>query len=191
MSGRLWRWLLVGFVILLALYSAYPPVRVRLKRMRAVERVAATPEEAEEHEVDVGDTWVVEKQEDSGVGLPLARGERSDETSITWQQEDLTVLREETSYAQGRIKLGLDMAGGTELLCELKPKSGQALSGKLACLGRDWRRAPRLWRVRVSVAARRPWCTRPTRNRASLQFFLFKPTSSKNFYLCLRPRVSA
>jgi len=132
MSGRLWKWLLVAFVILVALYAAYPPVRVRLVHTRVVERVAATPEDAEAHKVEVGETYVVEQTQEPSVGLPLARGEKSRETGITWRQEDLSVVREESLYAQGRVKLGLDMAGGTELLCELKPKSGQALSGKVA-----------------------------------------------------------
>ncbi|MDP6439926.1 MAG: protein translocase subunit SecD, partial [Candidatus Brocadiia bacterium] len=59
MSSRAWKWVFVGALIVLALYSAYPPMRVAVKQVQVVKRPAATQEEALEHGVAVGGMYEV------------------------------------------------------------------------------------------------------------------------------------
>ena len=114
-------------LIVLALYAAYPPVRVAVKKVRVLEKVATTEEEAQEHGVPVGDPYPVGDEEVLLTHfLPLARGERTEETEVVGIEEDGTVVKEVTTWVDGRIKLGLDIAGGSELLYVLKGKEGEA-----------------------------------------------------------------
>ena len=133
MSGRTSKWVFFVVVpLLLALYSGYPPVGVAVKTIRVTTKVARSAEEAAEHNVKVGerydtDTKVVRKR-----FLPLALGRRDVRTELVERREDGTIVEERTTTVEGRIKLGLDVAGGTELLYKLKPQRGETLEGKVA-----------------------------------------------------------
>ncbi|MFW5915311.1 MAG: protein translocase subunit SecD [Planctomycetota bacterium] len=63
--------------------------------------------------------------------LPLALGDRTTETTVVERRDDGTVVKQRDTFIEGRIKLGLDIAGGTELVYELKPAEGQEFSGEL------------------------------------------------------------
>ena len=115
MSSRLAKWLFVLALVLVALYAAYPPVRVPIEEVRIVEK----PDQAPQREV-VDSTF-----------LPLALGERSTETTIVERKDDGTVIKRQTTFVEGRIKLGLDIAGGTELVYELKPRRGEEMTGTM------------------------------------------------------------
>ena len=131
-SGRLGKWIFVLALVLVALYAAYPPVEVPIERTRVVEKVATTPEEAQEHGVQVGELYAVgEPEVVSQKFLPLARGQREERATVVERREDGTVVKEITKVVMGRIKLGLDIAGGTELVYELKPQEGERLGGSL------------------------------------------------------------
>ncbi len=132
MSGRLTKWVvLVILPLLLALYASYPPRPVVLQKERIVKRRAATAEEAEEHEVEEGDYYVAEREVLQKKWLPLAYGERREETRELARPEQGERVLEKTTFVEGRVKLGLDLAGGTELLYELKPREGQTIGGSL------------------------------------------------------------
>ncbi|MDP6107381.1 MAG: protein translocase subunit SecD, partial [Candidatus Brocadiia bacterium] len=154
MSSRAWKWAFVGALIVLALYSAYPPMRVAVKQVHVVRRPAATQEEALEHGVAVDAMYEVsneiaekfelvkkvavtpEEAKAHGVAeggeyeirrkrifkrlLPLALGERSEETDVLERREDGTVVEVLTTYVEARIKLGRDLSSGSELLYEMK-----------------------------------------------------------------------
>jgi len=131
-SGRRGKWILVLALVLLALYAAYPPVEVPIKKVRVTEKVAQDLEEASEHGVKVGEAYVVKEEVVSKRFVPLARGTREERTAVIERREDGTVVKEITTVVMGRIKLGLDIAGGTELIYQLKPQSGERLGGTLA-----------------------------------------------------------
>ena len=162
MSNRLVKWAFVGVLIAFALYSAYPPAQVAVRKVHVLRKTALTAEEAEENGVEVGDQYLVSydsadrsdvvkrvAQTDAearahGVAkgekyeikrklvfrrfLPLALGERSEEVDVIEHRPDGTVVEALTSYVQGRVKLGRDLAGGTELLYEMKARKGQSIS---------------------------------------------------------------
>jgi len=127
MSGRLWKWIFVLALILLALYSVYPPVRVAVEQARVTEKTAQTEEEAKQHEVKVGERYE-DKQVTMTRFLPLAAGEETKEEEIVSRAEDGSVVKDVTTYKEGRIKLGLDIAGGTELLYQLKGRKGEGVT---------------------------------------------------------------
>ncbi len=116
MSSRVAKWLFVLFLVIVALYAAYPPVRVPVETKKIVEKPGG-----EKPETTVVDSTY----------LPLALGERSQETTVMEVKDDGTVVKKQTTYVEGRIKLGLDIAGGTELVYQLKPRKGQEKSGEL------------------------------------------------------------
>jgi len=133
LSGRSWKWIFVAVLTLLALYAAYPPIRLAVSQVRVHEKVAETEEEAKQNNVAIGDTYRIGKEEVIfSRWLPLARGARTDETEVAQRLEDGSVVKEVTTYVDGRIKLGLDIAGGTELLYELKGEEGKAPEGTVA-----------------------------------------------------------
>ncbi len=128
MSGRLSRWIfLVALPLLIALYASYPPAGVTVNKERLVKQRAQTAEEAEEHGVEPGDEYVVEAETLEKKWLPLALGNRDTETELIERREDGSYVVEQTTSVRGQIKLGLDLAGGTELLYEMKPQEGQRL----------------------------------------------------------------
>ena len=115
-SGHLSKWIFVIALILLALYAAYPPMRVAEKQVRCVE----TPEGEKE------ETVVFKRF------LPLARGKRDEEVRVLERRDDGTVVKMVTTYVNGRIKLGLDIDGGTELVYQLKTPKGDRFAGKMS-----------------------------------------------------------
>jgi SecD/SecF fusion protein len=131
MSGRLWKWIFVITLVVFALYAAYPPVRTPILKERIVEKIAETPEEADQHKVELGQTYVAERTVIMRRSLPLAMGSETTETELVGRREDGAAIKEVTTYKEGRIKLGLDIAGGTELLYELKGREGQSVSPKV------------------------------------------------------------
>jgi len=127
------RWIL--FVILplvFALYASYPPVGTKVEE-RLVKKVAArTPEQASAHGVAVGEQYVESEEVVWRRFLPLALGQRETESEVVERPDEDTIVERQTTRVRGRVKLGLDVAGGTELLYELKPQQGQRLGGKVA-----------------------------------------------------------
>lgn len=133
MSSRMSRWILfVVLPLLLALYASYPPVGTKVERLQVTKKVARTAEEAAEHEVAVGEQYVTARDVVWKRFLPFALGERHTETALVKRWDDGTIVEEQTTTVRGRVKLGLDVAGGTELLYQLKPQKGEALGGKVA-----------------------------------------------------------
>jgi protein-export membrane protein SecD/preprotein translocase SecF subunit len=127
------RWLpLVVLPLLLALYASYPPVGVPVRKSVVEKKVARTEEEAEAHDVQVGQHYVVSRRVTWKRFLPLALGKQEQVTRLVERREDGTVTEEVTTVVQGRIQLGLDLAGGTELLYRLQPEKGQKLGGQAA-----------------------------------------------------------
>jgi protein-export membrane protein SecD/preprotein translocase SecF subunit len=114
MSSRLAKWLFVLALVIVALYAAYPPVRVPVKEVRIVEKPGEDPES------EVVDSTF----------LPLALGERFTET-VEHTEDDGTKIKRQTTYVEGRIKLGLDIAGGTQLVYELKHRRGEKVGGTM------------------------------------------------------------
>ena len=159
MSGRATRWILLVVVpTLLALYASYPPAGVALKTVRIEEKFAQTEQEADAHDVlvgrpypvgeslwkkatsdaeaklhgvKVGDNYITGKTQYQR-WLPLALGQRDLQTQLVERRSDGTVVQDETTVVRGRVKLGLDIAGGTELLYELKARAGEPLSADVA-----------------------------------------------------------
>jgi len=132
MSGRATKWII--FVILplvLALYASYPPAGVVIGRAQLVKDRADTPEEARAHGVEVGEDYVVDSAVMSARWLPLAYGRKEVETRRVETRQDGTYVVEEVTRARGRIKLGLDLAGGTELLYKLNPREGEGVRGQI------------------------------------------------------------
>jgi len=129
MSGRTTKWvILVLLPLVLALYASYPPAGVTLKKERVVTKKALTAEEAEAHGVEVGQEYVAETQTVSEKWLPLAYGERDVATRQVESPEEGARAVETTTSVKGRVQLGLDLAGGTELLYELKLPEGEGLA---------------------------------------------------------------
>ncbi len=118
--------------LLLALYSGYPPVGVPVETRRITRKVARSAEEAAEHKVKVGERYVADTKVVRKRFLPLALGRRDARTELVERREDGTIVEERTTTVEGRIKLGLDVAGGTELLYKLKPLRGETVVGKVA-----------------------------------------------------------
>ncbi|MHC4481659.1 MAG: preprotein translocase subunit SecD, partial [Planctomycetota bacterium] len=115
----------------LALYASYPPVGVPVQRKTVEKKVARTPEEARQNDVQTGQLYVASEDVTWQRFLPLALGARDEVTRVVERREDGTVVEEVTTIVQGRVKLGLDVAGGTELLYQLSPEEGERLGGKL------------------------------------------------------------
>jgi len=133
MSGRASKWiLLVVLPVVLALYASYPPAGVQVQKAIVEVHTAETEEEAKEHGVKLGQDYDVTVEVKESRFLPLALGKKDEERRFLERLEDGTVLVERTRTARGRVKLGLDLAGGTELLYQLKPEEGESLSGSLA-----------------------------------------------------------
>lgn len=133
MSSRQLKWILfVAVPVAIALYALYPPVPVAIQKKQVERRTARTPEEAERHNVQVGQQYVVSDKVTWKRFLPLAFGQTETVTRLVERKPDGTVVEEQTTLVRGRIKLGLDLAGGTELLYQLKPAEGETLAGKLA-----------------------------------------------------------
>jgi len=132
LSARAGKWLFVLVLVLLALYAAYPPVEYPIEKTRVTEKVATTAEEAADHNVKIGETYVVEKKRLWKRFLPLAAGKKDERVKVLERKEDGTVVEEVTTVRMGRIKLGLDIAGGTELVYQLKLPQGERLGGKLS-----------------------------------------------------------
>ncbi|MFW6188821.1 MAG: protein translocase subunit SecD [Planctomycetota bacterium] len=133
MSGRATKWiLLVLLPVLVALYASYPPSAVTVRKARVEKKVAETADEAERHGVEVGESYVADRQVIKDRWLPLVLGDEETETRLVERRPDGTVVEEQVTTVPGRIKLGLDVAGGTELLYELKPEKGEEISGKVA-----------------------------------------------------------
>ena len=160
MSGRLPKWLFVGALVLMALFFAYPPVRVATKQVlvtkrkattedealsngvavgeyyevsdagaksyELVKRTAATEQEAKAHGVAVGEEYEIRRKVVFKRFLPLALGRRSEETEILQRQPDGVVLEAVTTYVEGHIKLGRDLAGGTELVYQITLPKGES-----------------------------------------------------------------
>jgi protein-export membrane protein SecD/preprotein translocase SecF subunit len=132
MSGRLTKWLLiVALPLVVALYASYPAVGVAVEKRLVRTALAQTPEEAKAHGVAVGERYEVSKEVTWKRFLPLAYGQREEVRRFVERQPDGTVVEEVTTIVQGRVKLGLDIAGGTELLYQLKPEEGEALTGQV------------------------------------------------------------
>jgi len=130
-AGRSAKWIFVGVLVLLAVYASYPPLRVPVKKEEVTEKVARTAQEAEEHGVMPGQTYEVgERKEVWKRWLPLARGQKDEEVVIKSREADGTIVKEITTVVPGRINLGLDIAGGTELLYQIKLQEGVSLGGK-------------------------------------------------------------
>ncbi len=121
MSTRTGRWILVIGLLLFALYAAYPPVRVAVREERIVEQTAETAEEARKQGVNIGETYVVDSEVIRERRLPFALGERAEDMRVIERRDDGSVVKERTEFVEGRIKRGLDVAGGTELVYELIP----------------------------------------------------------------------
>lgn len=132
MSGRATRWaLLVVLPLLLAVYASYPPAGVIAEKKTVEKKVARTAEEAEAHGVQVGQHYEVSADVTYKRFLPLAPREREEVRRLVERAEDGTIVEEVTTIVQGRVKLGLDLAGGTELLYQLSPEEGESLGGAL------------------------------------------------------------
>ncbi|MFO7959151.1 MAG: protein translocase subunit SecD [Candidatus Brocadiia bacterium] len=133
MSGRATKWIIfVLLPLVLALYASYPPAGVVTERVRLVKDQAETAEEARAHNVEVGEDYVVDSEVMSATLLPLAYGDKDVETRRLETREDGTYVVEQVTRARGRIKLGLDLAGGTELLYKLDPREeGEGFQGKV------------------------------------------------------------
>ncbi len=132
MSGRATKWIVfVVLPLLLALYASYPPAGVVIEREQQVRARAETEEEALEHGVRVGEEYVLDSSVVESRWLPLAFGERDVETRRLEARDDDTYIVEKITRAQGRIRLGLDLAGGTELLYRLNPREGEAVRGHI------------------------------------------------------------
>jgi protein-export membrane protein SecD/preprotein translocase SecF subunit len=130
MSARRSKWIFYVFVpLLLALYASYPPGATVLERVRVEKKVADTAEEADAHGVAVGERYVANEESMAKRWLPLALGERDVQTEFVEQREDGTIVEETTTTLRGRIKLGLDLAGGTQLLYKLEPREGEKTTG--------------------------------------------------------------
>ncbi len=121
MSTRTGKWILIIGLLLFALYAAYPPMRVAVLREQIVEKVAQDSDEAERHGVSVGESYVAETETITRRFLPFALGQRDEEIRVVERKEDGTVVKERTEFVEGRINRGLDIAGGTELVYELRP----------------------------------------------------------------------
>jgi len=133
MSGRASKWImLVLLPLLLALYLSYPPAGVELARYRVEKMTARTADEAKEHGVAVGAQYEIGRTKVSGRWLPFALGKHDTTSRLIERQEGGLTVEEETVTVPGRVKLGLDVAGGTELLYRLKPQEGERLEGKLS-----------------------------------------------------------
>ncbi len=129
MSGRLTKWiLLVALPLLLALYASYPPAGVTVKKERLVQKRARDAEEADKHGVERGEAYVLESETLRKRWLPLALGNQDVETELVERRGDGSSVVEQTTTVRGRLKLGLDLAGGTELLYELKPQQGERVA---------------------------------------------------------------
>ncbi|MHC4591469.1 MAG: protein translocase subunit SecD [Planctomycetota bacterium] len=132
MSGRSTKWvLLVVLPLLLALYASYPPAGVLAEKKLVEKKVARTAEEAEAHGVQIGQHYEVSTDVTWKRFLPLAPREREEVRRLVERKEDGTIVEEVTTIVQGRVKLGLDVAGGTELLYQLSPEEGERLGGAL------------------------------------------------------------
>ncbi|MFO8006652.1 MAG: protein translocase subunit SecD [Candidatus Brocadiia bacterium] len=113
--------------LLLALYASYPPAGVVVERVRVVKQEADTAEEAAEQGVEVGEEYVVRQETVKKRWLPLAAGPKDTEVRRLERLEDGAWVEEHITRVRGQIKLGLDLAGGTELLYRLNPQEGQRL----------------------------------------------------------------
>ena len=133
LSGRVGKWILVVVLLLGAIYAAYPPVEVPVEKKVVTEKIAQTSEVAKEHNVEVGETYKKDTESEERGWLPLALSKQGSREKIEERVQDGTLVREKTTtkYVLGRIKLGLDIAGGTELTYKLNPKEGQKLGEKL------------------------------------------------------------
>jgi len=112
LSSRTAKWILLAFLILFALYAVYPPVRVA----KRVEQISEKPGEVPKVEVRRDVWW-----------LPLKSVEPKKEVTIVRREPDGTVVRVESTYVDGRIRRGLDIAGGFELLFQAKSQEGELL----------------------------------------------------------------
>jgi len=128
------KWILIVVIpVIVALYALYPPVAIPVSIERVEKRTARTPEEAQRHRVQPGEQYVVSREVTWKRFLPLALGRRDVVSRLVERRDDGTVIEDKTTYVQGRIKLGLDLAGGTELLYRLKPQQeGEKFAGKVA-----------------------------------------------------------
>jgi len=128
------KWMLfVVIPVVVSLYALYPPVAVPISVERVEKRTARTPEEAQRHHVSVGDQYVVSTDLTWKRFLPLALGRRDVVSRLVERRDDGTIIEDKTTYVQGRIRLGLDLAGGTELVYKLKAQQeGEKFGGKLA-----------------------------------------------------------
>lgn len=127
------KWIL--FVILplvIALYASYPPFGVRVEERLVEKVVARTAQQAAAHGVEVGEQYVANEKVVWRRFLPLALGERQTEAEVVERPNEDTIVERQTTSVRGRVKLGLDVAGGTELLYQLKPQKGEELRGKVA-----------------------------------------------------------
>ena len=132
MSGRASKWIMfVLLPLLLALYLSYPPIGVEVARYRVETKTARTAEDAAAHAVRVGDQYSTEMKV-SGGWLPLVFGKRDESMHLLEEREDGTIVAEKSVRVQGRVKLGLDIAGGTELLYQLDPREGERIGSSLA-----------------------------------------------------------
>jgi SecD/SecF fusion protein len=129
MPGRTGRWVtLVVLPLVLALYASYPPAGVLVRHERALMKVAKTPEEADRYKVRLGEYYDAEKEVTRRRWLPLALGVEDVERRVVERLDDGSYVEERDVYKEGRIKLGLDLAGGTELLYRLEPREGEQVA---------------------------------------------------------------
>ena len=132
MPARANRWIILVVVpILLALYVSYPPTGMTRRIVQVTEHVAATAEEAEEHGVAKDEVYKTDTKVLSTRFLPLSLTEQDVLPRARVDDRGNPSLRvyEQTTVARGRVNLGLDIAGGAELLYRLKPRPGETLSG--------------------------------------------------------------
>jgi len=127
------RWILfVILPLLFALYASYPPVGTKVEERLVKKVTARTPEQAAANGVAVGEQYVESEEVVWRRFLPLALGRRETESEVVERPDEDTIVERQTTRVRGRVKLGLDVAGGTELLYELKPQQGQRMTGKVA-----------------------------------------------------------
>ena len=158
MSGRATKWIVIVVLpILLALYASYPPTGVVVKEESITEKYPQDQKEADAHDVTMGhpypigeSTWETAKtraeadayhvnvgeryivgKTTSSRWLPLALGQRDVQTILQERKPDGTTREKRIISVHGRVKLGLDIAGGTELLYELNDTQGQGTAGKV------------------------------------------------------------
>jgi protein-export membrane protein SecD/preprotein translocase SecF subunit len=107
----------------------YPPASVVVRVEQGYEKTADTPEEAQEHEVRLGESYWVSQETLQERWLPLAMGEKTEHFELVGRDDEGRLLKKRYTVIEGRVKLGLDIAGGGELVYRIQPATGQSTIG--------------------------------------------------------------